>query len=189
MGISGLFRTAITLVFFLLLWSCGGLGVSNRQANADPRPGATVSTENESVSEVDPVPAKEINRSGYSGRSASSLEDYFNRWLNTPYQLGGNSFNGVDCSGLVHEFFSEYYSKDVPRSTIALYYASEEISSGHAKPGDLVFFQNTYRQGISHVGIVLSGARFVHASNSGVAITEMDDKYWNEHLVGFRRLP
>ena len=189
MGISGLFRTTVALVILLLLWSCGGLGVSNREANANPRPGASGARDNQSISVVDPVQAKEINRSGYSGRSASSLEDYFSRWLNTPYQFGGSSFNGVDCSGLVHEFFSEYYSKDVPRSTIALYYASEEIISDHAKPGDLVFFQNTYRQGISHVGILLSGARFVHASNSGVVITAMDDEYWNKHLFGFRRIP
>jgi len=46
------------------------------------------------------------------------------------------------------------------------------------RPGDLVFFRNTYRMGLSHVGIVESveGSRvsFVHRTRSGIVRSKLD---------------
>jgi peptidoglycan endopeptidase LytE len=46
------------------------------------------------------------------------------------------------------------------------------------RPGDLVFFQNTYRKGLSHVGIVESvrgsEVRFVHRAGSGIVRSRLD---------------
>jgi len=46
------------------------------------------------------------------------------------------------------------------------------------RPGDLVFFRNTYRKGLSHVGIVesVSGSEvsFVHRTRSGIVRSRLD---------------
>jgi hypothetical protein len=58
------------------------------------------------------------------------------------------------------------------------------------KAGDLVFFKNTYKRGISHVGIYVGSGKFVHAANrkKGVIITSLDDKYYKKHWAGARRV-
>ena len=46
------------------------------------------------------------------------------------------------------------------------------------RPGDLVFFRNTYRPGLSHVGIVEkvrgSEVRFVHRTRAGIVRSRLD---------------
>jgi hypothetical protein len=51
------------------------------------------------------------------------------------------------------------------------YKATRRISRTELKEGDLLFF-NT-RGGVSHVGIYLQNNKFVHASVSGVMISDM----------------
>jgi cell wall-associated NlpC family hydrolase len=52
------------------------------------------------------------------------------------------------------------------------------------QPGDLVFFK--IRPGLSHVGLVVDGKEFVHASSSRhqVALSSLDSDYWQQRCVG-----
>ena len=51
-------------------------------------------------------------------------------------------------------------------------------------------FRNTYRAGISHVGIYLGDGRFIHAANSrrGVVIDHIDDSYYGSRYAGAKRM-
>ena len=58
------------------------------------------------------------------------------------------------------------------------------------KYGDLVFFKNTYRRGISHVGIYIGDGHFVHACNEtkGVIVSALSEAYYQNHYAGARRV-
>jgi cell wall-associated NlpC family hydrolase len=63
------------------------------------------------------------------------------------------------------------------------------------RPGDLVFFRNTYRRGLSHVGIVDSvrgtEVSFIHRSGAGIVRSRLDLRkpHAREHNDVLRRGP
>jgi len=108
----------------------------------------------------------------------------------TKYKFGGTSKKGLDCSGLVARIYSDLRMGRVPRVSASLYKSGEPVRTAELRPGDLVFFKNTYKRGISHVGVYAGKNKFVHASNkrSGVIVTSMADPYYQLHYAGARRL-
>lgn len=92
--------------------------------------------------------------------------------LNTPYQWGGRSPFGIDCSGFVQLVY-KLNGIFLPRD------ASQQASMGQAlsfieeaEEGDLAFFDNDEGK-ITHVGIILSNNRIIHASGK-VRIDKLD---------------
>ena len=41
--------------------------------------------------------------------------------------------------------------------------------------------------GVSHVGLYLQNNKFVHASSSGVTISDLFDSYWERRFIGVGR--
>ena len=108
----------------------------------------------------------------------------------TRYKFGGTSKKGLDCSGLVARIYDDLKMHRVPRVSSALYKSGEPVSIAALRPGDLVFFKNTYKHGISHTSVYAGNNKFVHAANKrhGVIVTSMADPYYQLHFAGARRL-
>ena len=105
--------------------------------------------------------------------------------LGIPYVWAGATTAGFDCSGFIHYAFNQADVK-VPRlDTIGFYNRSVFIKDPVV--GDLLFFQNTYRPGISHIGIYLGDNKFIHAGTKGIEIASLESSYWNLHFMGFKR--
>ena len=100
-----------------------------------------------------------------------------------PYRSGAKGPDAFDCSGLVYYVFKQH-QVSLPPPAEAQGRAGYEINRDGARPGDLVLFKIGSE---FHVGIMISGGEFVHASSSrGVAIDSVDAGYWHKRLVGYR---
>jgi len=107
----------------------------------------------------------------------------------TRYRWGGASRGGFDCSGFTRYIFRTQRGIELPHSASAQARLGVRVTNPHLRDGDLLFFQ-TYRRGISHVGIYLGDGKFVHAANrrSGVR-TDTLTGYWARRLKLARRIP
>jgi len=107
-------------------------------------------------------------------------------WYGTPYKLGGSTKNGIDCSAFVQTIFISAFGIGLPRTAQEQYGVTRHISRTELQEGDLLFF-NT-RGGVSHVGIYLLNSKFVHASVSGVTISDMFEPYYVKHFIAAGRV-
>src|SRR5690606_13753283 len=96
-------------------------------------------------------------------REFDFLRTIASKYLNTPYQWGGKSPFGIDCSGFTQMVFKICGYK-LPRD------ASQQVSQGRSvaslagsRQGDLAFFVNEHGK-VSHTGILLTESKIVHAS-------------------------
>lgn len=114
-----------------------------------------------------------------------------NTWLGTPYRLGSNSRNAIDCSAFTMNVYSQAYSMGIPRSSEEQYktYGKSAVQNQDRQEGDLIYFKtiNTGKP-VSHVGVWLGENRFAHASSSkGVIISGINEVYWRNRYVGANR--
>jgi len=103
-----------------------------------------------------------------------------------PYVWGGSSPSGFDCSGFIYYVYSHSGYSNIGRTSAADYEARSYYVSS-PKAGDLVFFKNTYKQGISHLGIYLGNGQFVHAGGDYVQVSSVNDSYWKSHFDSYKR--
>lgn len=132
------------------------------------------------------------NSNNYITGNASSKADRIiataKKYIGVPYLWGGESPSGFDCSGFVQYVFKAH-GISLNRTCETQYKHGKYVSKSNLKPGDLVFFQNTYKAGISHVGIYIGDGKFIHASSSkGVTISNLSSSYYTSHYYGARRI-
>jgi lipoprotein Spr len=131
---------------------------------------------------------KETAKAAQKAAPRGSLENYARGWMGAKYVYGAASKTKTDCSGFVMQVYKGYYGIALDHSASKMYKDSrgKSVSRGSLKEGDLVFFGSLWK--IDHVGIYLTGDRFIHASTSkGVMISPMHDKYWSPKYQGGRR--
>jgi cell wall-associated NlpC family hydrolase len=106
------------------------------------------------------------------------------------YKWGGASPKGFDCSGFTWYVYKKATGNDITRGVEGQWKHGRSVGRGKWRPGDLVFFENTFERGLSHVGIYISGDDFIHAENekTGVVISSLNSDYYRKHYSGARRL-
>ncbi len=105
-----------------------------------------------------------------------------------PYVHGGASPSGFDCSGFAMYILGRF-GIETSHDSRVLYTEGHPVSRDDLQPGDIIFFRNTYREGISHVGIYMGDDQFVHASGrkTGVRVSSLTKAYYAERYAGARR--
>ncbi|MBC8101425.1 MAG: C40 family peptidase [Cytophagales bacterium] len=105
-----------------------------------------------------------------------------------PYRMGATGRGAFDCSGFMMYLFDQA-GLSLPRTAAEQYRKGMPVSRGDLRPGDLVFFKNTYKRGVSHVGIYIGNGQFCHASSGGHAVRtdSLSKSYYVNHWAGARR--
>ncbi|MGS2742992.1 C40 family peptidase [Halomonas sp. LS-001] len=108
------------------------------------------------------------------------------RWVGTPYRLGGTNERGIDCSALIQNVYRDTFNMELPRTTRQQVKQGRQINRSELQAGDLVFFNPPGPS--RHAGIYIGDGRFMHASSSrGVMISRLDNSYWKRYYWQSRR--
>lgn len=119
-------------------------------------------------------------------------------WLNkaramigtVKYKFGAENHPYFDCSGWIQYVFLKYRGIKLPRTSSAQASVGTPVSKENLQPGDLVFFQGTYKSGISHVGIYLGNGNFISNKNEklDLQIDSLNRSYTKSHYWGAKRV-
>ncbi|PEC21365.1 enterotoxin EntFM [Bacillus cereus] len=122
-----------------------------------------------------------------TGGDTSSIAGFARSLNGSPYRTAGTTPAGFDCSGFIHYVLNQTGHTGA-RQTVAGYWSSKTKTS-NPQPGDLVYFQNTYKSGPSHMGVYLGNGQFISAETdeTGVRISSVSNSYWSKHLLGYTK--
>ena len=121
--------------------------------------------------------------------SGSQIVATAKKYLGTPYKWGGTTPSGFDCSGFVYYVLRSNGIK-ASRTIATMYKQGTPVKKSELKPGDIVFFQGTYKSGLSHVGIYVGDGKFIHSPHSGevVSYANLYSDYYVNHYYGACRM-
>ncbi|MEZ4523187.1 MAG: C40 family peptidase [Thermomicrobiales bacterium] len=124
------------------------------------------------------------------GGAGQSLANVAMDYINTPYVWGGVTPNGFDCSGFTYYLMTSILGYDFSRVIETQMESGYWVSSDELQPGDLIFFQNTYTWGLSHVGIYIGNGQMISASGEhmAVGVNDLNDPYWSARYLTARRV-
>ncbi|HRP01270.1 MAG TPA: C40 family peptidase [Candidatus Kapabacteria bacterium] len=149
-----------------VLFSC--TSAIRYSSNANLGTANRISTNNSTTSNIE-LPESDLRR---------KIINEAKNWIGTPYQYGGESMQGVDCSGFVMSVYHNV-GLDMPRTSDQQFNYANKVSKRNREAGDLIFFEKNNR--IFHVGIYIGSNSMIHASTSkGVIIQSLDDAYFKE---------
>ncbi|WP_328703749.1 MULTISPECIES: NlpC/P60 family protein [Actinomyces] len=117
-----------------------------------------------------PEPAPSVDAwvpPSYSGQDVISAAYSY---MGVPYEWGGESYGGVDCSGLT---MLAYRSAGVylTHSSRVQYGQGDKVPLSQAQPGDLVFWSsNGTQSGIYHVAMYLGDGQVIEAPTFGYTV-------------------
>jgi cell wall-associated NlpC family hydrolase len=149
----------------------------------------------EPLQTADPVASPEASDDGGrrerkagdgGGSSSNDIVDFALRYEGHPYVYAGEGPRAFDCSGFTMFVIQKTLGIDITHDMAVQYEMGSQVRRNELEAGDLVFFKNTFRRGLSHTGIYIGGGQFIHAENesTGVRISDLDSDYYSSRWYG-----
>ncbi|MBA3416588.1 MAG: C40 family peptidase [Chloroflexia bacterium] len=123
---------------------------------------------------------------GGGGGSGQDVADFAMQFEGYPYVYAGEGPYAFDCSGLTMFVIQNTLGKSITHDMFVQYDMGQQVDRSELQPGDLVFFQNTFRPGMSHNGIYIGGGQMIHAENesTGVKVSDINSDYYSSRWYG-----
>ena len=121
---------------------------------------------------------------GALAATGSQIVERARSYIGVPYVLGGNGYDGIDCSGLTQQSYA-YYGINIPRIADDQSWRGTPVNGiNNAQPGDLIFYcdSNGYAY---HVTLYAGNNRVIHAPQPGEYVREQN--YWSQDVCRIRR--
>ncbi|GAA0873411.1 NlpC/P60 family protein [Gangjinia marincola] len=130
-----------------------------------------------------------------------ALFEFIDEWINTPYKMGGETKEGIDCSFFTQYLYHDVYKNLIERTAQKQFDAPDTdkfLGQEFIEQGDLLFFNpsGSDKRRITHVGVYLGNDRFVHSTSrkgesgkNGVQISNFQDKHWQKMFVAAAKKP
>ncbi|MBW1296744.1 C40 family peptidase [Aquimarina litoralis] len=195
-----LYKTFFLLVIIIGVMSCGGSKKAEQEALAQARRDSIALAKQNAIL---PIQKKYGAILGVAPKEIENvpLFEFIDEWMNTPYKLGGNTKNGIDCSYFTQYIFHDVYGNLIERTAQKQFDAPDtnKFKGLHnLKQGDLIFFNkkgSEFRE-ITHVGFYLGNDRFVHSTSrrgnsggNGVQISLLSEQPWKRMFVAAGKKP
>lgn len=112
----------------------------------------------------------------------TKVVNYAEKFIGTPYVLGGMSPRSFDCSGLVAYTFEHAAHIYLPHKAARQAQMVKHIDRSDIKAGDLLFWS---RYGhVYHVGLAISHTEFIQAPEPGSRVEISSIAQWHPSFVG-----
>ena len=127
---------------------------------------------------------------GSATPQGTRLVTYAMKYVGYPYVWATRGPDTFDCSGFTYWVTKGTLKQDIGAGTWNQSVVGRPVAYGDLRPGDLVFFQNTFTWGLSHVGIYIGDGKMISAMNEeiGVAISDITSDYFASRWYGARRI-
>ena len=127
----------------------------------------------------------------FNDETFATLMSEATKYIGFPYRWGGSRpETSFDCSGYVCWVYTQSGVHNLPRTTAqGIYNQCTPVSKEDLKPGDLVFFTNTYESSnlITHIGIYVGDNQMLHCGDP-IGYANLGNSYWIKHFYGYGRL-
>lgn len=119
------------------------------------------------------------------------IVEFSNQFLGVPYEWGGASPSGFDCSGLIYYIYKQF-GISLDRTAMEQSLQGVTVSKTDLQPGDLVFFDTKGGNDneVTHEGMYIGEGKFIHSANQRtiVRITNLSNSYYSEAYVTSKRI-
>ncbi len=122
--------------------------------------------------------------------TGNAIVNFAMQYVGYPYVWATAGPGSFDCSGFTNWVIKNVIGIDIGRSVPPQLNYGVAVAYSNLQPGDIVFFENTYTWGLSHVGIYIGNNQFVHAENetTGVRVSDITSSYYSSRYYGARRI-